>query len=370
MHKCKYCGKEFENGCQLGGHITRCKLNPNVKPLKRKILPINEYTVNCKVCGKQYKIKCNEVTYNKKLYRKTCSSFCSHKLTAKNSAEKLKNKKIAKCIDCGKEIKIYSRASDKTCRCEKCKKLHTKYIKHSIITEYELDKNNRKTVKERKEIKCKICGKFGCTKCSKKYQITGFKKLIKYFGFDESKLGTPEVWDEYNRIRDMLIDLYHNQKESLCSIGKKFNYDPANLAKTFKSFEIPRRNNSEANKIALLTHRAEIRDTRGFAKHQWHTTWNNKKFYLRSSYELDYAKELDEKQIDYEVEKIRIKYWDSQRKKFRCAVPDFYIPLENLIVEIKSEYILDKQNMIDKKNAYIEQGYKFKLICDHIEIEI
>ena len=41
-----------------------------------------------------------------------------------------------------------------------------------------------------------------------------------------------------------------------------------------------------------------------------------------------------------------------------------------MIVEIKSSYTLDKQNMIDKKKAYLNLGYKFKLICDHNELEI
>ena len=41
-----------------------------------------------------------------------------------------------------------------------------------------------------------------------------------------------------------------------------------------------------------------------------------------------------------------------------------------MIVEIKSLYTLDKQNMIDKKQAYLDLGYKFKLICDHKELEI
>lgn len=29
MHKCKFCGKEFDNGLKLGGHIVWCKSNPN-----------------------------------------------------------------------------------------------------------------------------------------------------------------------------------------------------------------------------------------------------------------------------------------------------------------------------------------------------
>ena len=46
-------------------------------------------------------------------------------------------------------------------------------------------------------------------------------------------------------------------------------------------------------------------------KHGYHITWNNKKVYLRSSYEFDYAKLLDKQKINYEVENLRIKYWDS-----------------------------------------------------------
>lgn len=41
-----------------------------------------------------------------------------------------------------------------------------------------------------------------------------------------------------------------------------------------------------------------------------------------------------------------------------------------MIVEIKSEYTLDEQNMRDKKKAYLENGYNFKLICDFKEKEI
>ena len=91
---------------------------------------------------------------------------------------------------------------------------------------------------------------------------------------------------------------------------------------------------------------------------------------MHSSYELDYAKELDEHQIDYEVEYLRIKYWDSQKQEYRCAIPDFYLIGDNTIVEIKSSWTLDKQNMKDKMKAYKELGYNFKLICDHQEIEI
>ena len=35
-------------------------------------------------------------------------------------------KKIAYCVDCGKELIIYKRASSKTCRCDNCRKNHIK----------------------------------------------------------------------------------------------------------------------------------------------------------------------------------------------------------------------------------------------------
>ena len=98
---------------------------------------------------------------------------------------------------------------------------------------------------------------------------------------------------------------------------------------------IAAKNSKEANRESYLCGRNKIHSSILY-KQQWHTTWNNKKVYLHSSYELDYAKQLDDKQIDYDVESLHIKYWDSQQQRYRCAIPDFYIPSKHLIVEIKS----------------------------------
>lgn len=37
-HKCKFCGKEFLTGQKLGSHVRGCKLNPNYKKTKAKII--------------------------------------------------------------------------------------------------------------------------------------------------------------------------------------------------------------------------------------------------------------------------------------------------------------------------------------------
>ena len=79
---------------------------------------------------------------------------------------------------------------------------------------------------------------------------------------------------------------------------------------------------------------------------------------------------LDKQHIDYEVESLRIEYYDSINKENKIAIPDFYIPSTNTIVEIKSNYTLNVQNMLDKKLAYENAGYKFKLILEHKETNI
>ena len=70
------------------------------------------------------------------------------------------------------------------------------------------------------------------------------------------------------------------------------------------------------------------------------------------------------------MECLRLKYFNTQTNSYGCAIPDFYIPSKNEIVEIKSSYTLDIQNMKDKFKAYKELGYNCKCICDYKEIKI
>ena len=61
----------------------------------------------------------------------------------------------------------------------------------------------------------------------------------------------------------------------------------------------------------------------------------------------------------YNVPKIR--YIDSITNKKRLYFPDIFIPKDNLIIEIKSKYTYNKdyQNIKDKKNATLKEGFKF-----------
>ena len=308
----------------------------------------------CENCGKEH-----DGTYASGRF---CCKECAHAYVTK--FDNKQDLKEARCINCGKLIYINKRASIYNCKCNDCT-------------------SNLKTIKKLKDqkydryIKCPICGQkhliyMSCNNdfCTK-HNYQQFRSLIKYFGFDKTKYGTIEVENEFTRIRNILYNLYWVDGKSSTEICQIYNYpNIGNLtAKVFKYLNIPSKKCKYAVKENFLTGRETIPLTSNF-KHQWHITWNNKEVYLRSSYELDYAKELDEKQIDYEVEFKHIKYWDSQKQEYKCAIPDFYIPSENLIVEIKSEYTLDKQNMKDKFKAYKDLGYNTKLICEHQEMPL
>ena len=59
MFKCKYCEKEFETKQKLGGHVTRCKLNPNyqnnlqqLENARKHINKENQHLL-CQYCGKE-----------------------------------------------------------------------------------------------------------------------------------------------------------------------------------------------------------------------------------------------------------------------------------------------------------------------------
>lgn len=301
----------------------------------------------CENCGKEH-----DGSYGSGRF---CSKFCANSFSRKN-IDKSKTK-LVKCIDCGNLFETKSTSLQR--RCPKCKDI---YIRSHYVR------------------RCPICGQehYKYDKCNnefcKRHSYQQFKSLIKYFAFNKDKYGTLEVENEFNRIRNIIYDLYWKKHKSSAQICKIYNYPSvSNLTnKIFNYLEIPHKDCKYAVKENYIENRLNVgQESENYQyKHGWHTTWNNKKVYLRSSYEFDYAKHLDDHQIDYQVESLHIEYFDSQKQESRCAIPDFYIPSKNLIVEIKSNYTLDKQNMIDKKKAYIEQGYDFKLICDHKEINI
>lgn len=87
-------------------------------------------------------------------------------------------------------------------------------------------------------------------------------------------------------------------------------------------------------------------------KGYWHETWNNQKVFLRSSWELGFAKYLDSKQILYEVESKRfpIIYSYKGEQKSGTYCPDFYLPDRNKYYEVKGWWRDDAKIKFDAFN--------------------
>lgn len=287
-----------------------------------------------------------------------CSRGCANKYSS-YTIDKTKTKSSI-CIICGKKIQIKLRASNK-CTCDEC----------------------RKTCKLKP---CKMCGAITRKKCKhpdicSHYQL--IPTLINYFGFNKELIGTERVYSEYDRIRQILYNDYNNNLLSLTDIVIKYNFKAntnrslcklaADLySQVFKKLKINTRTISEAvHLIKMLKPINNIVTSVNYKyKHGYHITWNNKQVYYRSSYELKYMKELDEQRVNYEVEFLRIKYFDTQKNKYRVAIPDFYLPEINEIIEIKSYHTYIPINMKDKFKAYRELGYNCKCILEFKEVII
>lgn len=290
--------------------------------------------MNCKFCGKE-----------------TNNNFCSKTCLAKYAISFKKNFNLKeiydkmplikrKCLICGKDVLVKPNVSK--VKCFECR--------HKP---------------------CKICGNrnghIDETIC--RHRLI-FKTLISKFGFDQSTLGSIKAYEEYNRIRNELFCKYWTDKRSLLDLMKDYGYSNVqNFSKIFNTLEIPRRNLSDAQIVAFETNRRNI-STISFNMYKcgYHISWDKKKCFLRSSYEFDYAKELDEQHIRYETERFGIKYYDRSENRYRIAIPDFYLPDSNTLVEIKSTYFYDEKNMKDKFTEYRKLGYNAKLILEHKEV--
>lgn len=416
---CPFCNKELKSARNYKIHINKCLLNPNISErykryalggmdkneeyIYKNVEQDIEYVCQNSNCNKKYIVHTTLYKYDIGDFSHYCSINCrnGHKRTdesKKKVSETLKkyfegdyppyiDDKIIN--ECGaeyvinkkgqKKLKIFGKYL-KVYKCKNCGKeftsMHVRNINSAVYCSEECAEKcsyeDNKVLDFTHKV-CNICGTINCTNefCKDKSILHRINNLIKHFGFDKNKLGTIEVFDEWNRIKNIVEDMYNNKHMSTIEIADYFGCDMSSLSQSIlPKFGIHVRNLSESRINYFANNdNATIPQHKEFIN-GCHTTWNGKEVYLRSSYEFDYAMYLDDCIIDYEVEKIKIQYYDSRLQKIRVAIPDFYIPSTNTIVEIKSTYTLDVQNMKDKVKKYKELGYDFKLILNHKEVNI
>lgn len=316
---------------------------------KTKQIRVKKYLENPNLC------KCCGCVLN---YEKRGSSFCS-----KSCAARYNNLHRDKAVYEKQRTTLLNTIKHKS---------PTIIHKENISTK--IDKSKETHIKKIKPKYCKYCGAIK-GQCKNSWVCSKFQlfKTLQKFGFDMSVIGTEQVVDEFYRVRSIIENFYIINSSNNEKLIELFSYTSgsANFMKIIKSLNIESKSHNEAVANAWMLGRIQPVNFEGNYQYEcgWHTTWDNKEVYLRSSYELEYAQELDSKQTKYDVESLRIKYFDTKENIYRCAIPDFYLPDTNTIVEIKSTWTYDEQNMKDKFKAYKELGYNTKLILDKKEVD-
>lgn len=302
-----------------------------------------------------------------------CSKECARGFSSSNRSLESRQKtgrSVSKlhlhiCPKCKSEF--WNKGTSRNTWCQKCR--DEKY-------EEQISKSPFKKVFQKKihhfgkhhRQPCPICGAIDRDHCKnreicKHEQM--FPRLIKYLGYDPNQLGSEKAYEEYERVRQCVYDLYWNKKMSIQQIADLTGYKSSSgsfailLSKLIKF-----RSSKQAVKVAIETGRFKIPSDIKYHC-QWHTTWFGARVYCRSSYEKDYCDELDAKKIQYSMESLAIQYYDSQLQKMRYAYPDFYLPDTNTIVEVKSSWTFDYQNMKDRIAKFLELGYNFDLLYEH-----
>ncbi len=274
-----------------------------------------------------------------------------------------KNPKL--CKHCGKPIPWEKRLTNEYCSSSCAASENNKGVVRNPIGGF---KKQERTESKR----CTVCGELGCSnEFCKTHDTQQLNSLADHVGFDKTKIGTKEVFNEFTRVRHLIYDLYWNKGYSRIDLGKEFNYTnnlmPSKVLKN--TLGIPTRSLSEAVRNSIELNKKMVPSSTRFETNQ-HISWNGDSVFLRSSYEKSFAERLDLEKITYRVEELRIEYYDSQQDKIRIAIPDFYLPEANEIIEIKSDFTLDIQEMRDKFDAYRKQGYIPRLILENEEIDL
>ena len=241
------------------------------------------------------------------------------------------------------------------------KKCKNKKISQSLLLHFYLNKAHKIKI-------CKVCGQEKCQYpniCKSQFIRNKSPNLAK-LGFDFSTYGSKNIYKEYLRLQNKIKTEYFNG----INIMKKYNIPSSRtIDLLFKFLNITRKSHSQAAIDYIKRQSSTFFISKEYSNYKFkagrYTDYFNQQHYYRSSLELEYYKKLDQQRILFKSEYLKIPYFDTQKQKYRIAIPDIFLPKANTIIEIKSIYTYDQQEMIDKAKAYRKLGYTFYLYINN-----
>jgi hypothetical protein len=294
----------------------------------------------CLVCDD--KTPFNSIT---KGYRKYCSIRCKRigagKKTSKTWEEKnkkIKNNYKFECLECHEKFETSIKLSNHIIKIHNKKEYYDKWLN-----------------KENKGI-CKICGSktefYGrfdlgyrdcCSKkCSDLYRYEQGKKTnLKKHGVEN----VFELDSVKEKIKQTFIENYGVDNNMKSKKGRG-EYKRSMKKKHGVEWPLQDKNILEKNQKSAKTLKK----------------FRNTNIWYQGTYELDFLEKYYDKFPDL-IRAPSIKYLFEEKEKIYH--PDFYIPSKNLIIEIKSSWILNIDKEInEKKKAVISNGFEYLMILD------
>jgi Mor family transcriptional regulator len=168
---------------------------------------------------------------------------------------------------------------------------------------------------------------------------------------------------------EKIYDLHHNQNYTLKQIGELYGCSSPCVKDFFDKNNVPRRTKAESVRLKNYEEANLSKKLRSRGKGKMVTLPSGKVIKVMG-YEDSFLKFvfdndlLKEEEIEFNVKSIPYIQNGINRK----YIPDFYIPKLNLIIEVKSRYILKlhtTHNLICKQDAVLKKGHGFCLILDN-----
>lgn len=204
---------------------------------------VSRMTVYCKTCGKEKLITQKEYDNSE-----TKNFFCSHTCSASYSNTHREITEEHKQNTSKTFQEKYKSKTGFSSRKELLKSRRKIVIKPSSHK----DKTKILSAKENYTWCCPVCGRTLHEEClhphiCKSGYLRQKSPKLQLLGFDMSKKGTKEIYDEYFNLKERMFDLYHNQRKTLTEIVNMYGFnDPKFLTLLFKWLDISVRTLSEA----------------------------------------------------------------------------------------------------------------------------
>ncbi len=153
--------------------------------------------------------------------------------------------------------------------------------------------------------------------------------------------------------------LQSKSKEELNIIRKKISNTLKDLA---DMGELPVQNFSQEKKRSIAKKVSEklregIRTGRIKLSPGWKKVAYKDKI-LRSNWEKETAQFLDAHKIHWEYESLILPYYDTSRDRVAYTIPDFYLPKYHVVIEVKSNGLINSVQTKDKMSGITNLGYR------------